>query len=141
MLISTTLVNRCSWGSFCQVLIMSVKGSTRKLPAVLISFGVIWSSLMALFMLMHFINFNMSVVVTSEKEKHFACSECFLMFSTLGWYLHSSKIVLIAVKKVILSLSRKLSGFLLAVFTTTFMQALFRILQLFLHYFLHHLLG
>ena len=56
-----------------QELMMSEKDPTRKLPAVLISFGGIWSSPMALFMLMRFINFNMSVAVTSEKEKHFAC--------------------------------------------------------------------
>ena len=56
-----------------QELMMSEKDPTRKLPAVLISFGGIWSSPLALFMLMRFINFNMSVVVISEKEKHFAC--------------------------------------------------------------------
>ena len=44
---------------------------------------------------MRFINFNTSVLVTSEKEMHFACSECFLIFNTLVWYLYSSKIVLI----------------------------------------------
>ena len=75
---------------------MSVRGSTRKPLAVLISFGGIWSCFMALFTFMSFINFNMSVVVTSEKEKHFSYSECFLIFNTLGWYLYSSKIVLIA---------------------------------------------
>ena len=53
---------------------MSVRGFTKKLPAVLFSFGGIWSSPMALFMLMHDINFNTSVVETSEKGKHFACS-------------------------------------------------------------------
>ena len=56
-----------------QELMMSEKDPTRKLPAVLNSFGGIWSSPLALFMLMRFINFNMSVVVISEKEKHFAC--------------------------------------------------------------------
>ena len=82
---------------------MSVSGSTKKLPAVLISFSGIWSSPIALFILMRCINFDTSVVVTSEKEKRFACLECFLIFNTLGWYLYPSKIVLIAAEKVTLS--------------------------------------
>ena len=53
---------------------MCLRDSTRKLLAVLISFGGIWSSPMALFMLMRFINFGMSVVVASEKRN---ISECF----------------------------------------------------------------
>ena len=56
---------------------MSVRGSARKLLAVLVNFGGISSSPMALVMLMHFINFNAFVVVTAEKEKHLACLECF----------------------------------------------------------------
>ena len=54
--------------------LMFLRDSTRKLLAVLISFGGIWSSPMALFMLMRFINFGMSVVVASEKRN---ISECF----------------------------------------------------------------
>ena len=70
---------------------ISVRGSARTLPAVLINLGDIWSPPMALFMLMCYITFNTSVVVTSEKEKHFSCSECSLTFNTLGRYLYSSK--------------------------------------------------
>ena len=50
--------------------LMFLRDSTRKLLAVLISFGGIWSSPMALFMLMRFINFGMSVVVSLQKEKN-----------------------------------------------------------------------
>ena len=46
-----------------QELMMSVTGSTRKLPAVFISFGGN--------VIMRFINFNTSVVVISEKRKAF----------------------------------------------------------------------
>ena len=54
--------------------LMFLRDSTRKLLAVLISFGGIWSSPMALFMLMRFINFGMSVVVASEKRNISECS-------------------------------------------------------------------
>ena len=64
-------------------------------------------------------------MVTSEKEKHYAC---FLIANTLGWYFYSSKIVLISVKKVTLTLSRTLSGFLPVVLFTTLMSALFKII-------------
>ena len=47
---------------------------------------------MALFILIRFINFNTFVVVSSEKEKHFACSECFQVFNIFGRYLYSSRI-------------------------------------------------
>ena len=91
MLVSTTLVNRCNWAAFSrwgevlvlkQELMISVRGSTKKLPAVLFSFGDIWSSPMTLFMLMRDINFNTSVAETSEKGNHFACLECLI----LKWY-------------------------------------------------------
>ena len=74
---------------------------------------------MALLMSMHFINFNRSVAVTSEKGKKFACSDYFLIFNTIRVIFVFSKVVLIAAEKVTLFLT--LSGFLLAVFSTTFM--------------------
>ena len=63
-----------------QKLMMSVRGSARKLLAVLVNFGGISSSPMALVMLMHFISFNAFVVVTAEKENHLASLECFFLY-------------------------------------------------------------
>ena len=130
MLVSITLVSTCSEAPFArsgrvfvlkQELKMSVWSSARKFPVFLITFGGIWSSHKTSLMLMRFINFNTPVVVS----KHFS-SEFFLIFDTLGWYLYFSKILSITVKKVTLFLSRALSGFLPSLFSTTFMQALFK---------------